>query len=580
MSVTYRWTRTVTVASGQVPSPQTDFPTLFSFTHADFKSTGSGGKCRADGNDLNIYSDAALTAIVKTETERYVAATGESIKWGKWSSISDGSVRYYGFGDPSQSSSLDDATNVWSGAIYHLWDGTTLSVVDSMNAHNGTNHSAGAGVGKIDGAATFSTSSFSVATFDAGTSRTYSFWINASSLPSSGNFVTAIGKRHTDPNSEMSVYIGSAGKALFLTFDSTQHTLISLTGNTGISTGTWTHIAATYDGTTGKLYFNGDPDGTQSSSGTMFQNTDDYYFGEEGASTGRYLIGSLDEIHIVSTIRSADWIKIEYNNQSAPGTFLTLASSTQIGIDLDTTSNSGYKTASASYSWSHTCTGSNRYLRVSVSMLSVGGSSVTGITYNSVALTFLGAVSSGAGAVRVEMWGLAAPATGSNTIAVTLSAALDSIAGADSFTYVHQTTSTEGFATATALNGGAADATVNVTTTADLDLVVDAVATSDTAITVGSGQTQTWNVTGTLGSGAGSQEGLKTPAGSVTMSWTNVGAAQTWSIAAIALRPITASSADIGVSSFRSIRERAQLANLRRRQRKMTQSNSLERTAL
>lgn len=217
------------------------------------------------------------------------------------------------------------------------------------------------------------------------------------------------------------------------------------------------------------------------------------------------------------------------------------------GIQFDAASSSGYKTASASYTWSHTCLGTDRYLTVGISMLSVAGSSVTGITYNSVALTKIGHIASASGAVRSELWGLIAPATGTNTIEVTLSAALDSAGSASSYTGVHQTSPIEGFNTASATNVGAADATIDVTTVADNDWVVDNVATDDTAISVGAGQTQRGNTTGTLGSGAMSTEGPKTPAGSVTMSWTDVAALATWSIGAVALRPVAAANLGRGL---------------------------------
>lgn len=210
------------------------------------------------------------------------------------------------------------------------------------------------------------------------------------------------------------------------------------------------------------------------------------------------------------------------------------------GINFDNKSNSGYQAASAGYSWSHICYGSNRYLVVGVGMLSLA-QTVSGITYNSIALTFLGAQSSVSGAARVELWGLVNPATGSNTVAVTLTGAIASAATAASYDWVHQTTPTEAFSSTQATNVGAADATVNVITVADNDWVVDIVATDDTAITVGAGQVQRSNVTGAGGSAANSDEGPKTPAGSVTMSWTNIAALATWAIAAIALRPFGAS---------------------------------------
>lgn len=212
------------------------------------------------------------------------------------------------------------------------------------------------------------------------------------------------------------------------------------------------------------------------------------------------------------------------------------------GILFNAASNSGYQTGQATYSWSHTCTGVNRYLVVGISMLSVAGSSVSSITYNGVALSLISAKASVSGAVRAELWGLAAPAIGSNTIAVILSAALDSIGGAISFVGDHQISPIEGAANASATNVGAADATVDVVTVADNDVCVDVVASSDTAITVGAGQISRNNIAGALGSGAMSTEGPKTPAGTVTMSWTNVDALATWSIVSVALRPVNAVS--------------------------------------
>ncbi len=247
-----------------------------------------------------------------------------------------------------------------------------------------------------------------------------------------------------------------------------------------------------------------------------------------------------------ATVADDDRMSIQSVPSSSP-TAVNLKSSLLLytappsGILADAVSGSGYQAASSSYSWSHTCTGTDRYLTIGVSMLSLA-QTVTSITYNSVALTFLGAQNSVTGAARVELWGLIAPSTGSNTIAVTLSGAIASGSNASSYTGVHQTSPTEGFNGAQATNVGAADATVNITTVADNDWVVDTVASDDASITVGAGQTQTGNITGAGGSAAMSYEGPKTPAGSVTMSWTGVAALATWSIGGIALRPVAAAN--------------------------------------
>lgn len=201
---------------------------------------------------------------------------------------------------------------------------------------------------------------------------------------------------------------------------------------------------------------------------------------------------------------------------------------------------SGYQTAQSTYNIANvTCGGSTRYLIVGVSMLSVAGSSVTSVTHNGVALTPLGSVSSVTGAVTVALYGLIAPATGAQTVAVTLSTSVDSAASAVCLTNVQQTQPTEAENTNTATNVGATDATVVITTVTDNALIAAVVASDDTAITAS--QTSQWNTTGALGSGAGETFSPQTPAGAKTMGYTAVGAAQTWSIIGVALRPSSAS---------------------------------------
>lgn len=206
-------------------------------------------------------------------------------------------------------------------------------------------------------------------------------------------------------------------------------------------------------------------------------------------------------------------------------------------ISFDATSASSYQAASSSYSWGHTCSGSNRFLIVGISLLSVA-QTVTGITYAGTALTFIGARNA-ATAVRTELWGLIAPATGSNNIAVTLSGSIASVGCAASYTNVDQTTATEDYVSAQATNIGAADATVTLTTANDRDWVVSMLATTAAAPTIGSGDTQRQNVNGAAGTGAlGDTNADVTPPGSNTSSWSNIGAAAVWAIGAVALRVV------------------------------------------
>jgi hypothetical protein len=91
-----------------------------------------------------------------------------------------------------------------------------------------------------------------------------------------------------------------------------------------------------------------------------------------------------------------------------------------MAIAFDATSGSGNITGTNTTSVAHTCTGTNRILYVGV-QITEAATTVTGITYNSVALTKISGKDVPNGSRRVELWYLIAPATGANNIVVTLS---------------------------------------------------------------------------------------------------------------------------------------------------------------
>lgn len=313
--------------------------------------------------------------------------------------------------------------------------------------------------------------------------------------------------------------------------------------NGTLSNGSTYWVGATYNGATLTSYINGLSQGTASTA-SQAENGGLLYFGSQTASN-QFYSGSVWGITIANACYTGSQVYSMYQEQRLgnPNRWNWLSSRTYFGVQattaiaFDAASNSGYQTASSSYSWSHTCTGSNRFLAVDVSLLSVPGTTVSAITYNGVNLEPIGSQSTVSGAGRVECWGLANPASGSNTIAVTLSAAVGSAGTAASYTGVNQTSPYEAFNSAQATNVGAATATVSVTTIAANDWVHGAIATDDGSVTAG--QTSRNNVTGALGSGANEDTGPQVSPGAVTISYTGVGALATWAIAGYGIRLVS-----------------------------------------
>lgn len=132
-----------------------------------------------------------------------------------------------------------------------------------------------------------------------------------------------------------------------------------------------------------------------------------------------------------------------------------------MAIAFDAASDGGAALPGTSLSWSHTCTGSDRLLRVGTRGSSGGSDVITGVTYNGVALTKIGSSYKGSGDRWIAIWELANPASGSNTIVI--SSASDVILGLA----VSYTGADVYDASATASTAGDFSLTVSATPTAD-----------------------------------------------------------------------------------------------------------------
>lgn len=207
-----------------------------------------------------------------------------------------------------------------------------------------------------------------------------------------------------------------------------------------------------------------------------------------------------------------------------------------IALDAATSSSS---TASSTLTFSHTVAGSDRVLMVGVSWQTgaVNNATVTGVTYNGVAMTLVDEQAPPDPfnqTLGASLWRLVAPATGTHNVVITISNTSDVIlGGATSWTGVDQTTPLGTSAKATAQSG--TTATVNVSS-ATGEVVVDVVIGLD-PISVGAGQTSRYATTGIGLTGAGSSE---PGAGTVTMSWTVANYA--WRIVAVPLKPVAAAA--------------------------------------
>jgi len=198
------------------------------------------------------------------------------------------------------------------------------------------------------------------------------------------------------------------------------------------------------------------------------------------------------------------------------------------------------------YQWSHTIgPGGDRLLLVGLVFLSTAGGADAEVFFNGVKMELI-RFRETTGANSAQLWRMMNPPVGAGTVSFTHpNVGPNFIAGGSiSFYNVNQTWSVE----ASADNASTGDPiTISVTPAADRTYIVDAAGASlDNAISVGAGQVQRVNTTdGVWGSAVMSTEGIVTPAGATTMSWTGVGGGIVWVTVATAVRPVFASDASL-----------------------------------
>jgi hypothetical protein len=322
--------RSLTVDHTLVPSTQTDFPVLVSITDATLKTIANGGRvANSNGYDIGFYSDSAGTTPLKWEIERYNASTGEVVAWVKIASVSSSvdAVFYLRYGDSSITTDHSDPVNVWTNnyaAVYHLRDGTTLSVDDSLGANNGTNVGTTATTGKVDGAANFAAASVQYINVGTGVNPaaiTYSAWVY---IPSFYNAYANVIRRFGGGTSYSAFMVRSSGKIAAYFYGSGPGNYDG-TGTYTLTTSTWYYLALTYDSSAGLVgYVNANVDGTAGALGSLDTGAGITRIGGDSSALNGEWNGVIDEARISSVARSANWITTEYNNQNAPGTFVTL----------------------------------------------------------------------------------------------------------------------------------------------------------------------------------------------------------------------------------------------------------------
>ncbi len=349
----FQYCKKITVDHTQVSSSLTRYPLLINITgDDDLKTVANGGRVKhPQGYDIVFRTSGCGN--LDHEIEKYDGVNGDLVAWvliDPLSSSSDTEIyMYYG---ATIICSTENPTAVWDSrfrAVYHLNDDFNDS---TQYNRDGTNNGATFTAAKIGNGALFDPSdgwdyidlgTFSMSTDDA----TIQAWVwpndfnqddprivskGSSSGASTQDHVYQFGLQDGDP--------GEENRMRFRLKTGTVDTAgtVELTGsspNGYLPTAqTWYHLAGTYEddnsaGTEMRLYMNGLSAGQLAHAGDLRQNSWPVWIGASpngSSNTVKTWDGILDEVRILSSDLSQNWLETEYRNHNDPGNFYSITS--------------------------------------------------------------------------------------------------------------------------------------------------------------------------------------------------------------------------------------------------------------
>jgi hypothetical protein len=329
--------------SSQIPASQSNFTVLVCAnmtlgngnacaTATGLEVTGSGGYvANASGYDI-IFSSTVCSSptSMSWEVPSYTGSTGAMEAWVLVPSLAATGTFYMCVGNSSistfQGGTAGAEWDSYTAAVWHFPNGTAISGTDSSaNGNNLTVSGSGvtAGAGQIDGGPIGTSTVWTLDKTSGVTNipatnvaQTMSVWFTVNSL----SFL---------------------GTGFLLTNGSSNGNALNIANGTiewqnwgGSTVANYTSIPAT--GVWHQAVFSANGSGTTCSylDGSLIGSCSSYTL-QTGSPTQIYVStydghsqpwnGDLDEIHVASTQRSANWIATEHNNQSAPASFMSIA---------------------------------------------------------------------------------------------------------------------------------------------------------------------------------------------------------------------------------------------------------------
>jgi len=319
----------ITINHSQVDCDLTNFPILVNITDTDLRDDAQD-----NGDDITfIFYNGSITQL-NHEIELYNNTNGHLVAWVNITSLSSSrNTTFHMYYGNSDCSSQENVPGTWDSnfmMVHHLNE-TTDPHEDSTSYNNDGNESGGvnqSATGKIDGADWFDGNDDYVdcgngASLNIRNAITLEAWVNMDERPDKDKWYDCISK------DDYSLYLyGSKDTKTILAayfwidgveFDLWDEGVVDINPNNG-----WTHCVITFNGTDIKAYVNGQLDFTYNNPGTIDNSSAVNLIIGAWITGANGLYGTLDEVRISNTARSAGWISTSYNTMHNTSTFISV----------------------------------------------------------------------------------------------------------------------------------------------------------------------------------------------------------------------------------------------------------------
>ena len=318
-------------------STLTDFPVLVSLS-SSISGFSYNGFLDSDGDGVRTGGDLRFFASNGQELSYEIAdwnTTGTSNIWVKIPSLSGtNTVITAAWGKTGTETTPDYATNdpVWSNSYEGVWHLSEVGAGDSVsdsspNSEHGTAFgSPSTGEGKVgSGISLDGTDDYIGLNINGHYNQDFSWsgWVKTSDTNGGLVALSPISWQQ----GAYGFYINSGKAKIDVGWDGNGVGVVTLNSNA------WKHVYLTVadsGGTTDtyRIYVDGNQDTTGTRDWFKYDGTNlKIRFGHI-AHEGLYLAGTLDETRIASSVRSADWIKAEYDNQMSSQSLVSYGSVT------------------------------------------------------------------------------------------------------------------------------------------------------------------------------------------------------------------------------------------------------------